>query len=132
MDKEGGIGTYCSPNESPDRVKEEESGQVIGQNPKAEVAPFSSAEIGKKKSFFQDRGRHERTGIWCQTPGKEAEPGFRTAVGVVRCFDTVAKIPGKSGKNLGQEDNRCLQVKLYKIPLPRKRENTPRKNPLKS
>ena len=44
MDKEGGIGTYSSPNESPDRVKEEEKGQVIGQNPKAEVAPFSSAD----------------------------------------------------------------------------------------
>ena len=40
MDKEGGIGTYSSPNESPDRVKEEERGQGIGQNPKAEVAPF--------------------------------------------------------------------------------------------
>ena len=45
MDKEEGIGTYSSQNESPDRVKEEERGQVIGQNPKAEVAPFSSAEI---------------------------------------------------------------------------------------
>ena len=42
------MGTYSSPNESPDRVKEEERGQVIGQNPKAEVAPFSSAEIGIK------------------------------------------------------------------------------------
>ena len=40
MDKEGGIGTYSCPNESPDRVKEEERGEVIGQNPKAEVAPF--------------------------------------------------------------------------------------------
>ena len=48
MDKEVGIGTYSSPNESPGRVKEEERGQVIGQNPKAEVAPFSSAEIGIK------------------------------------------------------------------------------------
>ena len=26
MDKEGGIGTYSSPNESPDRVREEERG----------------------------------------------------------------------------------------------------------
>ena len=52
MDNEGGIGTYRSPNESPDRVKEEERGQVIGQNPKAEVAPFLSAEIGIKNSVF--------------------------------------------------------------------------------
>ena len=48
MDKEVGIGTYSNVNESPERVKEEERGQVIGQNPKAEVAPFSSAEIGIK------------------------------------------------------------------------------------
>ena len=40
MDKEGGIGTYSSPNESPDRVKEEERDKMIGQNPKAEVAAF--------------------------------------------------------------------------------------------
>ena len=86
MDKEGGIGTYSSPNESPDKVKEEERGQVIGQNPKAEVAPFSSAEMGKKNLVFEDRGHRERTGIWCQTPGEEAEPGFRTAVSVIRCI----------------------------------------------
>ena len=52
MDKEVGIGTYNSSNESPDRVKEEERGQVIGQNPKAEVAPFSLAEIGIKNLVF--------------------------------------------------------------------------------
>ena len=53
MDKERGIGTYSSPNESPHRVKGEERGQVIGQNPKAEVAPFSSAEIGIKNLVFR-------------------------------------------------------------------------------
>ena len=42
MDKEGDIlDRYSSPNESPDRVKEEEIGSMIGQNPKAEEAPFS-------------------------------------------------------------------------------------------
>ena len=47
MDKEGDIlDRDSSPNESPDRVKEEERGRMIGQNPKTEVAPFSSAEIG--------------------------------------------------------------------------------------
>ena len=66
------------------------------------------------------------------TPGEEAEPGFRTVIGVTRCIETVAEIPGKSGKNLGQEDNRCLQAKLYKILLARKRENTLRRNPSKS
>ena len=71
MDKEGGIGTYSSPNESPDMVKEEKRGQVIGENPKAEVARFSSAEIGIKNLVF------------------------RTAVGVTRCVDTVAKTPGE-------------------------------------
>ena len=53
MDKEVGIGTYSSLNESPDRVKEEERGQVIGQNPKAEVASFLSVEIGIKNLVFR-------------------------------------------------------------------------------
>ena len=53
MDKEEGIGTYSSPNKSPDRVKEEERDQVIVQNPRAEVAPFSSAEIGIKNLVFR-------------------------------------------------------------------------------
>ena len=51
MDK-GGIWTYSSPNESPDRVKEEERGRMIGQYSKEEVAPFSSAEIGIRKSVL--------------------------------------------------------------------------------
>ena len=71
---------------------------MIGQNPKVEVAPFSSAEIGIKKLVFQDRCRREMTGIRCQTPGEEAEPSFRTTVGVTRCVDTVAKTPGEEAK----------------------------------
>ena len=51
-DKEVGISTYSSPNESPGRVKEEERGRMIGKYSKAEVAPFSSAEIGIRKSVF--------------------------------------------------------------------------------
>ena len=47
---------------------------MIGQNPKAEVALFSSAEIGKKNITF------------------------RAAVGVTRCVDTVAKTPGEESK----------------------------------
>ena len=74
MDKEEGIWTYSSPNESPDRVKEEERGRMIGQYSKAEVAPFSSAEIGIRKSIF------------------------RTVVGMTRCVDTVAKTPGEEAK----------------------------------
>ena len=50
MDKAGGIWTYGSPNESPDRVKEDERGRMISPYTKAEVAPFSSAEIGIRKS----------------------------------------------------------------------------------
>ncbi len=76
---------------------------------------------------YETEGRKER-----KNTGEEAEPRFRTAVGVTRCIETVAKTPAKSGKNLGQEDNRCLQAKLYKIPLACKRENTLRRNPSKS
>ena len=50
MDKEWGIWTYSSPNELPDRVKEEERSRMIGQYSKVEVAPFLSAEIGISKS----------------------------------------------------------------------------------
>ena len=35
---------------------------MIGQNPKAEVAPFSSVDIGIKNISFEDRGRHEQMG----------------------------------------------------------------------
>ena len=63
---------------------------------------------------------------------KKQSRSFRTAVGVIRCIETAAEIPGKSGKNLGQEDSRRLQAKIYKIPLARKRENTLRRNPSKS
>ena len=47
---------------------------MIGQNPNAEVAPFSPAEIGIKNL------------------------AFRTAVGVTRCVDTVDKTPGEEAK----------------------------------
>ena len=60
-----------------------------------------------------------------KTLGDEAEPSFRTAVGVTRYVETVAETPGKSGKNLGQEDNRCLQAKLHRIPLARERKEIP-------
>ena len=49
--KKGIYWTYSSPKESPDR--EEERGWMIGQYSKAEVAPFSSAEIGIRKSVFR-------------------------------------------------------------------------------
>ena len=57
MDKEGDIlDRDSSLNESPDRVKEEESEWLAGTL-KTEVAPFSSAEIGKKVFSFEDGGR---------------------------------------------------------------------------
>ena len=86
---------------------------MIGQNPKAEVAPFSSVEIGKKEFSFEDRGRRERMWDLMPNSGQRSRAGvFRTAVGVIKCIETVAKILGKSGKNLGQEDDRHLQAKL--------------------
>ena len=131
MDKEVGIGTYSSPDELPDWVWKVKEAKWLARTLETEVAFFLSGNRNEEFSF-QDRGRRERTGIWCQTPGEKAESGFRTAVGVISCIETVAEIPGKSGKNLGQDDNRCLQAKLYKILLARKRENTLRRNPTKS
>ena len=109
MDKEAGIGTYSSLN---DRVTEEKREQVIGQNPKAEVAPFSSAEMGIRKLVFWTEVVVRGRGSGAKLRAKKQSRVFRTAVGVIRCIETVAEIPGKSGKNLGQEDNRCLQAKL--------------------
>ena len=83
---------------------------MIGQNPKAEVAPFSSAEIGNK------------------------EFSFRTAVGVTRCVDTVAKTPGEEAKKsiLDKKRTDAFKPSCKKIPLACKRENTLRRNPSKS
>ena len=63
------------------------------------------------------------------TPSEEAEPGFMTAFEVSRCIETVAETPGKSGNNIGQED-KCLQTKLYRIPLARKRKKYSQKKPV--
>ena len=38
------------------------------------------------------------------SPGEEAEPGFRSALGVTRCIETVAETPGKSGNDIEQEE----------------------------
>ena len=74
MDKEGGIGTYSSPNELPDRVKEEEKGRMIGQNPKNGCS-----------TLFVSGNRNK-------------ELSFRTEVGVTRCVDTVSKTPDEEAK----------------------------------
>ena len=62
MDKVGDIPDRdSSPNESPDRVKEEERGRMIGQNPKnGSCTLFVSGNMDKEFSF-QDGCRYERT-----------------------------------------------------------------------
>ena len=54
---------------------------MIGQNPKAEVAPF-----------FVDENR-------------DNEISFRTAVGVTRCVNTVVKIPGEEAERIWDKKN---------------------------
>ena len=50
---------------------------MIDQNPKAEVVPFFVGGNSDKEISCEDRCRREQMGqISCQTPGKEAEPGF--------------------------------------------------------
>ena len=50
---------------------------MIGQNPKAEVAPFFVGRNRDKEISFEERYCREQMGrILCQTPGEEAEPGF--------------------------------------------------------
>ena len=131
--EKGHRGQYSSPNESHDRVRrKKKEAKGLARTLKAEVAPFSSEEIGIKNSVWGRRLPWEDGWSDATTPGEEAERSFRTAVSVTRCIETVAETPGKSGKNFGQEDNRCLQAKLYRILQARKRENTLRRNPSKS
>ena len=121
--------------------RKKKEAEWLARTLKTEVAPFSSVEIGKKRiqfwgsylPSFEDRSCRERTRDLMPNSGPRSRAGvFRTAVSVIRCFETVAEILGKSGKNLRQEDDRHLQANLYKIPLARKRENTLRRNPSKS
>ena len=83
---------------------------MIGQNPKAEVAPFSSAEIGIRKSVLGQQ------------------------LGVTRCVDTVAKTPGEEAKKRIMDKKRsdAFKPNCKKIPLAHKRENTLRRNPSKT
>ena len=63
VDKEGDIlDRDSSPNESPDRVKEEESGRMIGQNPKNGSSTLFVSGNRDKEFSLVDRGRRERTG----------------------------------------------------------------------
>ena len=81
---------------------------MIGQNPKAEVAPFFVGRNRDKEISFEDRDCHEQTG--------KSHTKLRVK---------------KRHRALGQDDRR-IQAKLYKISLARKRENTLRRNPSKS
>ena len=81
---------------------------MIGQNPKAEVAPFFVGGNRDKEISFQDGDRHEQIG------------------------ESHAKLQvKKQHRALGQDDRR-IQAELYKIPPARKRENILRRNPSKS
>ena len=86
MDKEGDIlDIDSSLNESPDRVKEEERGRMIGQNHKAEVAPFSSAEIGIKNLVLKTEVAVNGQVNLMPNSGRRSTAGvFKTAVDVRR------------------------------------------------
>ena len=81
---------------------------MIGQNPKAEVAPFFVSGNRDKEISLVNGNRHERTG------------------------ESHAKIRVKKRHRALGQDDRCIQAELYKIPLAYKRENTLRRNPSKS
>ena len=109
-------------------------GQMIGQNPKAgSSALFVRGNRGKEIQFLWRRSPWKDVRTWCQKIPKYVTGemnSFRTAVGVTRYIETVAKTPGKDGKNFGQEVNRCLPAKFYRTPLARKRNL--RRNPSKT
>ena len=91
---------------------------MIGQNPKAEVTPFSSVEIGVKNiSFWREMspwtdgvnlvpnsGRRNRTGI------------CRTVVEVIRYIETTAEITrGREAERILNKKNLCLQARAIFI-----------------
>ena len=115
----------------------EERGRMIGQYSKVEVAPFSSAEIGIRKSVLKTDVAVNRCANLVPNSRQKSRTGsFRTAVGVTRYVNTVAKIRGEKAERILDKKNWCLQAKAVKkkkkIPLARKRENILRRNPPKS
>ena len=64
MDKEGDLlNRDCSPNESLDRVKEGERGQMIGWNPKNGSSTLFVSGNRRKRMEFWSRGRRSRAGF---------------------------------------------------------------------
>ena len=115
MDKEGEHWD-SSPNESPDRVKEGERGRMIGQNPKAEVAPFSSAEIGTRKSVLKTEvAVHGRENLMPNSGRRSRAGVFRSSVDGIRWIETVAEIPGKGGENLGKKNTDAFKPSCIKF-----------------
>ena len=70
---------------------------MIGQNPKAEVAPFSSADIGIKNLVFRTEVTMNGRANLMPNSGRRSRAEF-LVVGVTRCVDTVAKTPGEEAK----------------------------------
>ena len=133
MYKEGEIlDRDSSPNESPDRVKEGERGRMIGQNPKAEVAPFLSAEIGMKHGVFSTEVAVRRQGSDAKIRAKKQSRGFQDSSWRDKMYWNSRQNSREKRKESWTRDDRRLQAKLYKIPLACKRENTLRRNPSKS
>ena len=72
---------------------------MIGQYTKAEVAPFSSAEIGIKNISLEDRCRREQMGeSHAKLRAKKQNQDFRTVVEMIRCIETAAEIPREKRK----------------------------------
>ena len=87
---------------------------MIGQNPKAEVAPFFVGGNGDKEISFEDMlswtdgenlvqnfGRRSRTGI------------FRTVVEMIRYIETAAEITGGKRKEFWRRRTYAFKPKLY-------------------
>ena len=93
--------------------RKKKEGEWLARTLKTEVAPFSSAEIGIKNLVLRTEVAVNGQANLMPNSGRRSRAGiFRTAVDVIRWIETAAKIPGKSGKNLAQVDNWCLQAKL--------------------
>ena len=72
---------------------------MIGQYPKAEVAPFSSAEIGIRKSVLKtDIAVNRRVNLMPNSGRRSRTVVFRTVVDVIRCIKTAAEIPREKRK----------------------------------
>ena len=86
---------------------------MIGQNPKAEVAPFFVDGNRDKEISFEDRDRHKWMGeSRVKLRAKKQNRDFQDSSEVIRYIETVAKITGGKQKESWTRRTYAFKSKL--------------------